>query len=481
MSADRRAPVRLFINGAWRGGRAGELPVVDPATEQANGAVGLASTEDLNDAVAAAAAVRKPWGATPAAERGAILQRTASLLRERTQETARALTLEQGKTLAESAGELSRAVETLAWNGEEAGRISGRSIPGRSANSSRIIVPSPIGVVAAFTAWNFPAVLVTRKLGAALAAGCPVVLKAAEEAPYTAAAIVQCLVDAGLPPGVVNLVFGDPPTVARHLLSAPDVRKITFTGSTRVGKELAKLAAPDLKRCTFELGGHAPVVLCEDGKVDAAVAATLAFKFTSAGQSCIAPSRFYIHRARYAEFVDKFSAAAREIKVGNGMDPSTRMGPLANARRVGAMQRFVDDATKAGGSLTTGRPRPDGLGFFWSPTVLAEVPDTALVMLDEPFGPIAPMAPFDDVEEAIQRANGVSYGFAAYVYTQSSALAAKFVAEIEAGNIGINQMSPSLPDAPVGGLKDSGYGYEGGREGIEAFQHMKLVSQTYLS
>lgn len=475
-----RPTVRLFINGAWRAGRAGEMPVIDPATEQANGAVGLASPEDLQDAVSAAAGVRKAWGATAASERGAILQRAAVLLRERTPEIARDLTLEQGKTLAESAGELGRAVETLSWNGEEAGRVGGRSIPGRAANSTRALVPSPIGIVAAFTAWNFPAVLVTRKLGAALAAGCPVVLKAAEEAPYTAAAIVQCLADAGLPAGVVNLVFGDPPAVARQLLSAPAVRKITFTGSTRVGKELAKLAAPDLKRCTFELGGHAPMVLCEDGKVDAAVGATLAFKFTSAGQSCIAPSRFYIHRARYAEFVDKFAAAARAIKVGNGLEPQTRMGPLANGRRIAAMQRFLDDAMTAGSSLVTARQHWEGPGFFWTPTVLAGVPDTTLVMREEPFGPIAPMTPFDDVEEAIQRANAVPYGFAAYIYTQSSAVAAKFVAEIEAGNIGINQMSPSLPDAPVGGLKDSGYGYEGGREGIEAFQHTKLVSQTYL-
>ena len=476
-----RPTIKLFIDGVWRAGTAGEASVIDPATEEANGAVSLASTQDLDDAVASAASARKAWAAVPPAERGAILQRAAGLLRERTQAIARDLTLEQGKALAESAGEIGRSVETLAWNGEEAGRIGGRTIPGRAANSTRALVPSPVGVVAAFTAWNFPAVLATRKLGAALAAGCPVVLKAAEEAPYTAAAIVQCLADAGLPAGVVNLVLGDPPTVARHLIGAAEVRKITFTGSTRVGKELAKLAAPDLKRCTFELGGHAPVLLCEDGKVDAAVTATLAFKFTSAGQSCIAPSRFYIHRARYAEFVDKFAAAARAIKVGNGLEPDTRMGPLANTRRVSAMQRFAEDALAAGGSLVTGGHRLNSQGFFWAPTVLADVPDRALVMNEEPFGPVAPMAPFDEVEEAIARANRVPYGFAAYVFTQSSSVAAKFVAEIEAGNIGINQMSPSLPDAPVGGLKDSGYGYEGGREGIEAFQHMKLVSQTFLS
>jgi succinate-semialdehyde dehydrogenase/glutarate-semialdehyde dehydrogenase len=342
------------------------------------------------------------------------------------------------------------------------------------------VVPVPIGVVAAFTAWNFPAVLVTRKLGAALAAGCPVVLKAAEEAPYTAAAIMQCLADAGLPAGVANLVFGDPPAVARRLLDASEIRAITFTGSTRIGKELAKLAAPDLKRCTFELGGHAPMVVCADGNVDAAVTATLAFKFASAGQSCIAPSRFYIHRARYAEFVDKFAAAARAIKVGNGLEPETRMGPLANQRRVDAMRRFADDATARGAEVVCGGKQPYGRGFFWAPTVLAGVAETAAVMNEEPFGPVAPMSSFDDVEEAIARANRLSYGFAAYIFTQSSSLAARFAASIEAGNIGINQMSPSLPDAPVGGVKDSGYGYEGGREGIEAFQQMRLISETHL-
>lgn len=476
-----RPPVQLFIDGAWRAGQAGVAQVIDPATEQANGAVTLASPADLDAAIAAAAAARKGWGATPAAERGAILLRAAALLKERAADVARDLTLEQGKTLTESAGEINRAIETLAWNGEEAGRAGGGTLPGRARNSIRTLTPVPIGVVAAFAAWNFPAVLATRKLGAALAAGCPVILKAAEEAPYTAAAIVQCLADAGLPAGVVNLVFGDPPLVAAHLLGAPEIRKVTFTGSTRVGKELAKLAAPDLKRCTFELGGHAPVILCADGNVDAAVTSTMAFKFTSAGQSCIAPSRFYIHRSRYAEFTDKFAAAARALKVGNGLEQGIQMGPVANARRLAAMQRLTDDALSNGAELATGGKRYSQPGFFWSPTVLLRVPDQALVMNEEPFGPIAPMAEFDDLDEAIARANRVPYGFAAYLFTQSASVAAKFVAEIEAGNLGINQMSPSLPDAAVGGVKDSGYGYEGGREGIAAFQHFKLVSQTFLS
>ena len=473
-----REPVPLFIGGGWRLGAAGLLDVVDPATEAPTGQVSLAAVADLDAALAAAAAARASWRATPAAERGAVLVKAAQLLRARAAEIARLLTLEQGKTLAESMGEITRAVETLAWNGEEAGRIEGRTIPGRAKGSQRQLVPSPIGVVAAFTAWNFPAVLMTRKLGAALAAGCPVILKAAEEAPYTVAAIVQCLADAGLPAGVLALVFGDPPQVARQLLGSPVVRKITFTGSTRVGKELARLAADDLKRCTFELGGHAPVILCADGDVDAAVRSTLAFKFTSAGQSCIAPSRFYVHRSRYETFVEKFTAATRALKVGNGLEDGTQMGPVANARRLAAMERFTRDAVSRGAAIVAGGQRLARPGWFWPPTVLRDVPDDALVMTEEPFGPIAPICAFDEVDDAITRANGLRYGFAAYIYTASLGTAARFVDRIEAGNIGVNQMCPSLPDAPVGGLGDSGYGYEGGREGLEAFLHFKLVSQT---
>ncbi len=471
-------PVKLFIGGAWRDG-AGLAPVIDPATETPMGQVSLAGPADLDAALEAATAERDSWGATPAFERGGILVKAAGLLKARIPEIARLLTLEQGKTLAESAGELTRGVETLAWNGEEAGRIEGRSLPGRGRGTIRRLVPSPIGIVAAFAAWNFPAVLAARKLGAALAAGCPVILKAAEEAPYTAAAIVRCLEEAGLPKGVVNLVFGDPPEVARHLLRSTAVRKIAFTGSTRIGKELARLAADDLKRCTFELGGHAPVVICHDADVDAAVTATMAFKFASAGQSCIAPSRFYLHRSRHDEFVEKFAATARALKVGGGFEDGVRMGPVANARRLAAMARLTEDAKARGAEILAGGHRLNRPGFFWAPTVLARVKDDAAVMTEEPFGPIAPMTSFDDVDEAIARANGLAYGFAAYVYTASLATAARFVERIEAGNIGVNQMSPSLPDAPVGGVKDSGYGYEGGREGIEAFLHFKLVSETH--
>jgi succinate-semialdehyde dehydrogenase/glutarate-semialdehyde dehydrogenase len=471
--------VPLFIGGAWLDGEAGTRLVIDPATEAPMGAVALASDAQIDAAIAAAEVVGRAWRDRPALERGAILIRAATLLRERIDHIARLLTLEQGKTLAESRGELTRSVETLVWNGEEAPRIEGTVVAGRAPGSIRRRLPVPMGVVAAFAAWNFPAVLATRKLGAALAAGCTVVLKAAEEAPYTAAAIVACLDDAGLPKGVVNLVFGDPPAVAKRLLESSIVRKVTFTGSTRVGKELAALAAPDLKRCTFELGGHAPVILCADGDVDAAVAATIPFKFTSAGQSCIAPSRFYLHRSRQAEFIDKFARAARAIRVGDGRLPETKMGPVANARRLAAMESYVRDAQEQGATLVCGGRRVASPGWFFAPTVLADVPMQARVMNEEPFGPIAPMAAFDDLDEALALANRLPYGFAAYGFTASHRTAEHLSQNLAAGNIGINQMCPSLPDMPIGGLGDSGYGYEGGREGIEAFLHFKLVSGSF--
>jgi succinate-semialdehyde dehydrogenase/glutarate-semialdehyde dehydrogenase len=355
------------------------------------------------------------------------------------------------------------------------GQVIPSDVPGLTATAVR----EPVGVVVGIAPWNAPLILGVRAVAMPLAFGNTVVLKASEETPATHSAIIECLIDAGLPKGVVNLVFGDPPAVARRLLASPLVRKVTFTGSTRVGKELAVLAAPNLKRCTFELGGHAPVIVCADGNVDAAVAATIPFKFTSAGQSCIAPSRFYLHRSRYAEFVDKFAAAAKALKVGDGLLPETKMGPLANARRIVAMEGYAEDARKQGASIICGGDRAAETGWFWAPTVLADVPDKAAVMNQEPFGPIAPMAPFDELDEAIDRANRLPYGFAAYGFTANLRTAERLGQRLAAGNIGINQMCPSLPDMPIGGLGDSGYGYEGGREGIEEFLHFKLVSTTF--
>jgi succinate-semialdehyde dehydrogenase/glutarate-semialdehyde dehydrogenase len=467
MSADVAAPERghvvpLRIGGEERAGGGGALDVIDPATTEPAFQVALADAHDLDDALDAAAA--SDWPRVPAAERGAILKAAAALLSERAGDIARGLTIESGKLLPEAEGELSRAVETLAWNGEEAGRIGGRLIEGRATGARREVVATPIGVVAAFTAWNFPAVLLARKLGAALAAGCAVVLKASEETPWTAAAIVATLEDAGLPRGTVNLVFGDPPSVSRHLLASPIVQALTFTGSTAVGTQLAQLAG--LRPAVLELGGHAPAIVCADADIDGAIAALTPAKYGSAGQSCVAPSRFYIHASRYDEFATKFAARSE----------ATTIGPVIGERRVVAMERFVADATQRGARVLTGGKRTHG--FHFPPTVLADVPDDAEVMLEEPFGPIAPLASFEDWDEVLARANALPYGLAGYVFTDSQRTAEAAIRDLKAGNIGINQMAPSLPDAPLGGLDQSGLGYEGGSEGVRAFVQMKLINRT---
>jgi len=464
MSAD----VRMLAGGEWREGAGGRLDVVDPATGRPAGSVALAGPGDLDDALAAAHRAFPAWAATPGHDRGAILKRAAALLAERAGDVAGALAVEGGKLAPEAAAEVGRAVETLQWNGEEAGRIEGRIIQGRAPGALRLSAPEPVGVVAAFTAWNFPAVLAARKLGAALAAGCTVVLKAAEETPRTAAEVVRALADAGLPPGAVNLVFGDPPQVSEHLIGAPQVRAVTFTGSTAVGRIVAGLAARGPKRCVLELGGHAPVIVAQDADVGLAVRATLPAKFGSAGQSCVAPSRFYVHADRYDEFADAFTTAARDLEIG----------PVITPRRLEAMERMTADAVERGARVLCGGERSDGEGYFFAPTVLADVPDDALLAREEPFGPIAALAPFTDLDDAVERANGTGYAFAAYLFTDSARTRERVLATVRASNIGVNQMAPAMPDAPTGGLQDSGYGYEGGRDGIHAFQHFRLVSQA---
>jgi succinate-semialdehyde dehydrogenase/glutarate-semialdehyde dehydrogenase len=470
MSADL---VRLFIDGSWREGSGGRLDIVDPSSGTTAGQVTLAAAADVHDAVAAADRAFSGWSAVPADERGAVLKRAAALVRERADAIAATLSVEGGKTDAEARGEVGRAVETLAWNGEEAGRIEGRLIPGKSAGSQRLSVPAPVGVVAAFTAWNFPAVLTTRKLGAILASGCTAVLKAAEATPATAAEIVRALADAGAPPGVVNLVFGDPPVVSEQLIRSREVRAVTFTGSTPVGRIIATHAAQaGPKRAVLELGGHAPVIVDADADIGLAVNATLPAKIGSAGQSCVAPGRYYVHADRVDGFREMFTAAMAALR------PGIDLGPVIHAGRVGALERLTGDAVARGGQLLCGGRRVDRPGTFFAPTVLADVPADAEIMREEPFGPIAVINRFSDLGDAIAQANATDYAFAAYLFTDSLATRRRVLSELRATNIGINQMAPSLPDAPLGGMQASGVGYEGGRDGIAAFQHLRLVSET---
>lgn len=468
----------MFVAGQWRDGGAGRLEKIDPATGAAAGGVALAGDADIDDALGAAAASFGPWSTTSPHERGDVLKRAAALLEERAGDVAALLSAEGGKVPAEAAGEVARAVETLRFSGEEAARIEGRVIAGRVPGGERLSLPAPVGVVAAFTAWNFPAFLAARKLGAILAAGCTAVYKAAEETPRTAAEIVRALHDAGAPPGSVNLLFGDPARVSERVITAPVVRAVTFTGSTAVGRIIAGLAASGPKRCVLELGGHAPVIVCADGDPALAARATLPAKFGSAGQSCVAPSRYFVHASHFDAFAEQFAAAAGALKVGAPGEAGAQMGPVISARRLAAMERLTADAVSRGARVLCGGCALERDGYFWAPTVLADVPADAQVMHEEPFGPLATITRFDELDDAIAQANATEYAFAAYAFTDSMRTRARLVAGLRASNLGINQLAPSMPDAPLGGMQDSGYGYEGGRDGIAAFQHLRLVNQT---
>lgn len=464
---------KLFINGTWRvGGNRADLPLLNPATEQETGRVAVASASDLDDALMSAQASLPQWSNMPAEQRGALLIRAARILKDKVETAAAALSSEQGKTLAEAKGEYARAVEMLEWNGAHAGKTSAPFPIGEK----RIIIPEAIGVVAAFTPWNYPAVLNARKLGASIAAGCPVILKAAEETPSAGLYMIEALQEAGLPPGVVSLVFGNPPMISEHLLASPFVRAVSFTGSTPVGKQLAKIAAGNLQRCVLELGGHAPVVVFEDADLSKSAWAISEYKFECAGQSCNAPSRILVERSIYKEFLATLVRAAEKIKVGAPDDPDTDMGPMANARRVEAMERLTKDAVNRGANIETGGKRIRRRGFYWPPTILSNVHPKSQVLHEEPFGPILTVAPFDTIEEAIEKANDTEYGLASYFFTESPEIQKRMIRSLAAGAVSMNHLKGVSADAPNAGIKQSGYGCEGGVEGIRAFQNLKLVN-----
>ncbi|WP_027155862.1 NAD-dependent succinate-semialdehyde dehydrogenase [Mesorhizobium sp. WSM2561] len=463
----------LFINGMWRAGSDGTtLPVINPATEKVFASVASASVPDMDEALASAERSRPAWSSWPAKDRGEILVAAARILAAKVEAAARDLSAEQGKTIAEATGEYARAVETLEWNGRHAEELSA-PIP---LGSNRMIVPEPLGVVAAFTPWNYPAVLLARKLAPALAAGCPVILKGAEETPSAAVHMVEALRQAGLPDGVVNLVFGVPVLISRHLLSSPIVKVLTFTGSTAVGKQLAKLAANNLQRCILELGGHSPVIICEDADLAKAIPAISDYKFECAGQSCNAPSRILVAQALYEEFLTQVTEAASKIKIGPPNEPATEMGPMANVRRIEAMQRLIKDAVDRGARIETGGTRLDRTGFYWPPTILTGVRKDAKVLHEEPFGPILTVAPFDTIEEAIEEANATEYGLAAYFFTAAADVKQKLINGLSAGAVSVNYLKGVSADAPYGGVKQSGYGYEGGEQGVRSFQNLKMVN-----
>lgn len=468
----------LLIGGAWRAASDGRtIPVVNPATEEVIGHVAHASTADLDAALEAAAHGFAVWKAIPALDRSKLMRQAAQLLRERAEVIAPLMTMEQGKPLAQSRMELLAAADVIDWFAEEGRRTYGQVIPARAPGVLQITIKDPVGPVAAFTPWNFPVNQVVRKLSAALCTGCSIIVKAPEETPASPAALIRCFVDAGVPAGVVNLVFGVPSEISEYLIPHPVIRKISFTGSTPVGKHLAALAGAHMKRATMELGGHAPVLVFDDADVDQAVALMATHKFRNAGQVCVSPTRFLVQDGVADRFLEGFVAAAQKIRVGNGLDPATEMGPLANERRIPALERMVADALDHGGRLVTGGRRIGNTGWFYEPTVLADVPVTAAIMNDEPFGPVAVVNRIKDVDEALAEANRLPYGLAAYAFTRSTATAQRLRAEVRAGMLSVNHLGLALPEVPFGGLGDSGYGTEGGSEAVEAYLDTRFVTQ----
>jgi succinate-semialdehyde dehydrogenase/glutarate-semialdehyde dehydrogenase len=468
----------LFIAGVWRAaGDGGTIPIVNPATGEPIADLPVATSADLDEALAAADAGFKVWRAVSAYDRSKILRAAAQLLRERAPQIGAISTIEQGKPIGEATAEAYACADIFEWYAEEGRRAYGRIVPSKQPGVRHLVTSEPIGPVAAFSPWNFPTTIPSRKIAAALAAGCSVVIKPAEETPGSALALAHALDDAGLPKGVLNVVFGVPADISTHLIASPVIRKITFTGSTAVGKQLGVLAAQVMKQTTMELGGHAPVIVFADADLDRAVRMLVAGKYRNAGQICIAPTRFYVHDSIHDGFVARFAAAASQLKVGNGLNLATTMGPLANPRRIQAMHDMIGDAVGTGGRVVAGGEPIVGPGNFWQPTVLADVPNGARIMNEEPFGPVAVTQRFDSYAEVVAQANRLPYGLAAYAWTQSARTMADIGDDVEAGMIGINFVGLTGPETPFGGVKESGHGSEGGIEGLEAYFHHKYIAQ----
>ncbi|MEO5598135.1 MAG: NAD-dependent succinate-semialdehyde dehydrogenase [Novosphingobium sp.] len=466
----------MYIDGEWIFKATRTHAVVCPANGETLGELPLAEGSDLDRALRAAEKGFQHWRRTPVDQRAQVLRGAAHLLRERIDTIARNATREEGKTVAETRIEVLACAGLFEFYAEEARRIYGRVLV-RPSGQRSLVMKEPVGPVAAFAPWNFPIHNPGRKLGAPIAAGCSVILKPAEEAPASAMAVVQALVDAGCPSDVVQLVFGVPDEVSRHLLASPIIRKLSFTGSTSVGKHLMKLAADTMKRTTLELGGHAPVIVFDDCDLEQTVETLAVGKSRNAGQVCVSPTRFYVQEAIHDRFVKAFSDRFGQINVGNGLDPDSMMGPLANARRSSAIGALVEDALANGAQICTGGEPIDGKGFFWRPTVLSGVPANARIMNEEPFGPIALITPFGTFDEAVEQANRLPYGLAAFAFTENGRQANMIGDRIEAGMVGINTTSLAAADSPFGGVKESGHGSEDGPEGLAACLVTKVIHQ----
>jgi succinate-semialdehyde dehydrogenase / glutarate-semialdehyde dehydrogenase len=472
---------QLFINGSWTDSQSGAtLSVLNPATAEEIGTVSNAKHSDLDLALDAAQKGFHAWRKISAFERSKIMRKAAELIRSRIDTITRILTTEQGKPLAEAKGEVLVAADVIDWFAEEARRTYGRVIPPRAAGVYQLVVKEPVGPVAAFSPWNFPINQAVRKISIALAAGCSIILKGPEETPASCGELVRAFSDAGVVPGTINLVFGVPSDISEYLIPHPIIRKISFTGSTAVGKKLAALAGLHMKRTTMELGGHAPVIIFDDADLDVATKVMAATKYRNAGQVCISPTRFLIQKKVYDSFVDKFITASNKVKVGDGLEAGTTMGPLAHDMRLQAIEGFVSDAVDHGAEIQTGGDRIGDKGYFFAPTILTHASQNSRVMNDEPFGPVSVMIPFSEFDEAVEEANRLPYGLAAYAWTNSAKTANLIGSAVETGMISINNVGLALPEVPFGGVKDSGYGSEGGSEALDAYMNNKFISQAGL-
>jgi len=467
--------LKLFIDGAWKSADAGHT-VVNPVDAKPIGEVPFATKADLEEALAASERAWPSWKALDVEKRAAILHKVGKLLRERAEHIATILTQEQGKILPEAKAEVFASAQLFDWYAEDAKRDYGRTLVRPAGQLSRVI-RQPVGPTATFTPWNFPVYLLAKKVAPALAAGCTTISRPPEETPGCTTELFRALADAGIPAGVAQLVHGDADLISRTLIASRTVRKVSFTGSTAVGKHLMRLCADSMTRVTMELGGHAPVLIFDDCDLEKTLDMVVPQKFRNAGQVCVSPTRFYVQRGIYQAFVDGFAKRTAGVKVGNGLEEGTRMGPLANARRPEAIGRLVEDAKAKGARVLAGGERGES-GFFFQPTLLADVPNEAEIMSTEPFGPVAVSRPFDTFDEVIAEANRLPYGLAAFAFTENGRRANLVGEALEAGMVGINTFNVSGADTPFGGVKDSGFGSEGGKEGLESYQVVKAIHQA---
>lgn len=468
----------LYINGQFLTGEGRDSQEIrDPATLELLGHLPWATLDDLDTALVSAHKAFTSWRHSSPMDRSAILRKVATLARERAESIGRNITLDNGKPLAEAIGEVLNSAEHAEWSAEECRRTYGRVVPPRNPLVRQLVVKEALGVCAAFTPWNFPFSQAMKKVGAAIGAGCTVILKGPEESPSAIVALARLFHDAGLPPGVLNIVWGRPSEISKYLIESPIVRKLSFTGSVPVGKQLAALAGAQMKRVSMELGGHSPVLVFNDADVDHAANILARFKVRNAGQVCVSPTRFYVQQKVYDRFVERFSQTIQTIKVGHGLDPDSHMGPLIHARRLAAVDELVKDASQRGAEVVSGGFRLGETGHFYAPTVLSGVSDDARVMREEPFGPVAPVTAFEEVDEAIARANSVPYGLASYVFTNSIQTSTRVSNGLEAGMVNINHFGMAHPELPFGGVKDSGMGSEGGIETFDGYLVTKMITQ----